>query len=204
MKIPGNQGYEDEAESLIHHYEQLSFEDAHQHVLDFIPQYPATIADIGAGTGRDAGYLADLGHRVVAVEPTRAFFEAAQKLHPSKSIIWVADHLPSLAKIITRAGSFDLVMISAVWMHLDQEERQLAMPIVASLLKTDAILMMSLRHGPVPKGRRMFEIPTDEMLDLAAQHGLEAIRHVDSDSISPQNQSNGVTWTHFIFRKTRR
>ncbi len=35
-------------------------------------------------------------------------------------------------------------------------------------------ILMSLRHGPVPPGRRMFDVSADETIALAAGHGLSA------------------------------
>ena len=29
-----------------------------------------------------------------------------------------------------------------------------------------------MRHGPVPPGRRMFDVPAAEVIDLGARHGL--------------------------------
>lgn len=63
-------------------------------------------------------------------------------------------------------------MLTAVWMHLDHKERQVAMPSVASLLASDGTLVLSLRHGPVPNGRRMFEVSAEETILLANQCGL--------------------------------
>lgn len=201
MKAASNQGYEEEAERLLVEYERLSFEEAHRHVLDYFPKYPVAILDIGSGTGRDAAYLAEQGHRIVAIEPTDALREGAQKLHVSPRIEWVDDGLPNLAKIMTRALSFDLILMAAVWMHLDRDERERAMPIVASLLKKGATLIMNIRHGPVPRGRRMFEISDDEMLTAAKESGLTAVHHVQRESILQRNRESGVTWSHFVFRK---
>ena len=203
MKTASNQGYEEEAERLLVEYERLSFEQAHKHVIGYFPQYPATILDIGSGTGRDAAYLADQNHQVVAVEPTDALREGGKKLHGSPHIKWIDDGLPNLAQIITRALSFDLVLMAAVWMHLDQDERERAMPIVASLLKKGGKLIMNIRHGPVPAGRRMFEIPDQEMLATAERSGLTALHQVQGESILQRNRESGVTWSHFVFQKDR-
>lgn len=46
---------------------------------------------------------------------------------------------------------------------------------VAPLLAPGALMTMLLRHGPVPAGRRMFDISSAETRDLAARHGLVAI-----------------------------
>lgn len=202
MKPFSNQGYEEEAPELLEHYERITFEDAHRHVLEFFPQSPAAIVDIGSGTGRDAAYLATQGHRIVAVEPTHALRNAAMGLHPSPLIEWINDGLPNLDKITNREAEFDLTLMAAVWMHLDQEEREKAMPIVASLMKTGGALIMNLRHGPVPKGRRMFEISDKEMLELAKEYQLHPVHQHNGESIMKRNQDAGVTWSHFVFQKT--
>ncbi|MEP2990273.1 MAG: class I SAM-dependent methyltransferase [Parasphingorhabdus sp.] len=202
MRSFSNQGYEEEAPALVEHYERIRFEDAHRHVLEFFPKNPAEIVDIGSGTGRDAAFLAAQGHHVVAVEPTNALRNAAMALHPSSHIEWIDDGLPNLGKIAKREAEFDLALMAAVWMHLDSEERNNAMPIVASLLKTGGVLIMNLRHGPVPKGRRMFEISDKEMLELAEEYQLHPVHQHNGESILKRNQDAGVTWSHFVFRKT--
>ena len=44
----------------------------------------------------------------------------AMALHPSPRIEWLNDSLPELATLRTRRETFDLVMLTAVWMHLDE------------------------------------------------------------------------------------
>src|SRR5215831_10544803 len=90
----GNEGYAEEADALTRQYESVRFEDVHGQVLHLLPTAASDVLDIGAGTGRDAGALAALGHRVVAVEPTAEFRDRAARLHPSPRIEWVSDHLP--------------------------------------------------------------------------------------------------------------
>jgi len=113
--VGGTEGYADEAESLIKPYESISFADVHRPVLHLIPERPCSVVDIGAGTGRDAAYLADLGHHVVAVEPTNPLRIAGIALHTSPSIEWLDDSLPDLALLRARRETFDLVMLTSVW-----------------------------------------------------------------------------------------
>ena len=47
-------------------------------------------------------------------------------------------------------------------MHLDEQQRKRAMPRVAGLVRQSGVMMLSLRHGPVPPGRRTFEVSADE------------------------------------------
>jgi hypothetical protein len=104
-----------------------------------------------------------------------------------------------LATVSRRGQRFRLVMLTAVWMHLDQEERQVAMPNVASLLAPDGTLIISLRHGPVPNGRRMFEVSAEETILLASSCALQHILNIRAPSVQLANRLAGVTWTHLAF-----
>ena len=139
-------------------------------------------------TVADAAWLAGLGHRVVAVEPTDGLRLPGMALHPSALITWVNDSLPHLVMTRKRGQKFDLVMITAVWMHLDELERQQAMPKVASLIRRGGVLIMSLRHGPSPPRRRMFEVSTAETIQLAQAHGLQSLLNVHTASAQPVNR----------------
>jgi SAM-dependent methyltransferase len=194
----GNEGYAEEAEALTRQYESVRFVDVHRHVLHLIPRAPSDVVDIGAGTGRDASALAAMGHRVVAVEPTAEFRARAARLHPSPRIEWVNDHLPPLPHLSRRGNRFDVVMVTAVWIHLDPEQRREAMPKVAALLRPGGLLALNLRHGPTPPGRRrLFETSADETSDLAASHGLRTIVRVDRQADFYGRTE--VTWTSLAF-----
>ncbi len=67
-------------------YDGLSSERIYQHVIDLFPNHSIKIADIGAGTGRDAAWLAAKGHDILAIEPVRELREAGQSLHPAANI----------------------------------------------------------------------------------------------------------------------
>ena len=54
---------------------QLEFERTKRIVLRFLPNSPATIADIGAGTGPYSFWLASLGYETHLVEPSRRLVE---------------------------------------------------------------------------------------------------------------------------------
>ncbi|HUN42644.1 MAG TPA: class I SAM-dependent methyltransferase [Acetobacteraceae bacterium] len=195
----GTEGYADEAETLVRQYESIAFADVHRAVLALMPSPPADVVDIGAGTGRDAAGLAALGYRVTAVEPTAALRRHAMALHDSPDIAWVDDSLPELSVLSARGETYDIVMLTAVWMHLDHEQRQRAMLRVAALVRPDGVMMLSLRHGPVPAGRRMFEVSPSETIGLAQHHGLQCIQHLPSqDSLLRRPD---VTWDRLAFAK---
>lgn len=193
--VQGTQGYSAEAPELLKIYERVRFEEAHLQVLALIPAAPCDVLDIGAGTGRDAAWFAARGDRVTAIEPTREMREGAMTLHPSPNIAWIDDHLPVLASV--RGRRFDLVWMSAVWMHFDAAERAAMMPVVAALVKPGGSLMISLRHGPVPEGRRMFEVRAEETAAHAAREGLSLVYAGLHESV----YAPGVDWSRLWFRR---
>ncbi|WP_233855956.1 class I SAM-dependent methyltransferase [Paraburkholderia sp. HD33-4] len=198
--VSGTEGYAEHAEALIERWRTLSFTDRHRPILDWIPQAPSRIVDIGAGIGTDAAALAALGHTVLAVEPVDALRNAAREMYPSARIEWLDDSLPDLALVIARRTAFDVVMLTAVWMHLDARQRERAMPRVASLLRDGGMLIMSLRHGPVPAGRRMFDVTPEETIRLASEQGLRLVSELRTSSVQQANRDSGVTWTRLVFR----
>jgi SAM-dependent methyltransferase len=202
-RVSGTEGYADEAEALFRRYEGIPAADAHRAVLHLIPAAPSRVLDIGSGTGRDAAWFAAMGHRVVAVEPTDEMRLPAMTLHPSPRIEWLNDSLPDLNGLLARGESFDLVMLTAVWMHFDETQRQGAMPKLASLVRTGGMMIMKIRHGPVPPGRRMFEIPAEETIALARMHGLHPILNKRVESSQEANRIAGVSWTSLAFAKAK-
>ncbi len=199
--IPGTQGYADEADRLIAQYEAIPFEHKYRAEIALLPEPPGNVLDVGAGTGVDAAWFAARGFRVTAAEPTRVFREAGGALHPSPSIAWIDDHLPDLRAVRALARSFDVILLTAVWMHLDAAERARAMPVVASLLGPDGLVLMALRHGPIPAGRRMFDVSADETNALAAAAGLRTILDVEAESAQAANRAAGITWTRLALRR---
>lgn len=171
-EIPSNAAYREKAQALAEQYEAVSFEDVHGDVLDLLPPPPARTLDIGAGTGRDAAALAARGYQVTAVEPTDEFRAIGQSLHENAAIGWIDDALPHLPTV---TGSFDLILISAVWMHLDVDERRQSMVRIAAMLRDGGVMVLSLRHGPIPPGRVMFDVTPAETVGLAAANGLQKL-----------------------------
>lgn len=199
-RLDGTQGYANEAENLLRLYESVSLADVHGGALDFVPRAPCRILDIGSGTGRDAAAFVRLGHHVVAVEPVDELRQGAQAAHPSPRIEWVDDGLPELAVVLGRGESFDVVLLTGVWFHLDEAQRRQAMPGVASLVKDGGVMLLSLRHGPVPPGRRMFDVTADETIGLAAAEGLQVVLNQQAPAAIQRREP--VTWTRLAFRKT--
>lgn len=187
--------YEQHAPRLVEQYESLSFQEVHASLLDMLPPPGATVLDVGAGSGRDAAWFAANGYDVVAVEPSEAMLAHARKLHPSSRIHWVSDSLPDLANVRRLGLSFDLILLSAVWMHIPPAARQRSLRKLATLLAPKGRIAISLRLGPPDAERAMYEVSLPELSNLAQQFGLRIVRTNDSQD---QLGRSEVSWTNVV------
>ncbi len=167
--------YDREARRLAEHYESMPFETVHGAAVEWVPD-SGLVLDIGAGSGRDAAWFARRGLTVIAVDPADGMREAAKARHDSPSIRWVDDRLPELKRVLRSRATFDLVWVSAVWMHLDQRERARAFRKVATLLRPGGRIVISLRHGPSRDERTMHIVQASELEGLARRHGLGVLK----------------------------
>jgi SAM-dependent methyltransferase len=190
-------GYSQSAQSLITQYESITFEQVHGPVLRFFPKAPARALDIGAGTGRDAAALARLGYAVTAVEPTSELRAWGEANHPA-SIRWLADMLPALDSVRALDERFDLVLLTAVWMHLDAGQQREAMHSLAGVLAPGGRISMTLRHGPVPEGRRMFDVSGDQVAALARAVGLTEVHQAPRQDMLLRAD---VNWTFLVLER---
>ena len=200
IRVSGTEGYGETAAERVKQYESIPFAHVHRHMMHLFPTMPSRVIDIGAGTGRDAVGFADLGHAVTAVEPTPELRAEAQRLHPHPAITWIDDSLPDLDRVHALGERYDLVMLTAVWMHLDQAQRERAMARVAPLMQPGGMMALSLRHGPVPAGRRMFEVSAQETCELAGRHGLTVIHESKGAAVL---SGPDVWWDRLAFRTQR-
>ncbi|MQY12631.1 hypothetical protein SRB5_27670 [Streptomyces sp. RB5] len=196
MHLASNAGYGAEADDLARRYEGRGAADLHAAELHLFPAEPCRVLEIGAGTGRDAAWLAGLGHTVTATEPTAEMLAHARRLHGDSGVVWLPAGLPELPGV---GGEFDFVLLSAVWMHLDAGERAAGMRRLAGLLAPGGRVFLTLRHGPVPEGRRMFDVSGDETVELGAVHGLDAVEN--STGHADYSGRPGVSWTRVLLAR---
>ena len=164
---------------------------------DLLPAAPALAADIGAGTGRDAAWLASRGMDVVAVEPSMGMREQAAHLHAEAKVRWLADSLPDLRELLRMGLSFDLILLSAVWMHVPLAERPRAFRKLVTLLKPGGMMAITLRVGPSEPERSMLPVSEEEIERLARDHGAFVIRRREQRD---QLGRDGVRWLQLVVR----
>lgn len=194
------QGYAAAAADLIVRFEEVSPARLYAPIADLLPSSASRVVDIGAGTGRDAAWLADMGHEVIAVEPVNELRQAGMALHKSQRIKWLNDQLPHLHDLRRQESCFDCVLLSAVWQHLDNDERCAAIRNLADLTASGGMLIMSLRHGPGASNRRVHEVSPEDTIAAALRTGLELIRERQAESMQASNRAAGVRWTWLAFR----
>jgi SAM-dependent methyltransferase len=163
--------YDARAETLADRYDGISPEQVHGWLTDLLPSQPATILDVGAGSGRDAAWLAYKGHDVVAIEPSHRLQTLARERHDSPRIQWVSDSLPGLKRTFRTGLAFDVILVSAVWMHVAPSDRARAFRKLITLLKPGGVLAITLRHGSAEAERRFHPVSAAEIKSLARDHG---------------------------------
>jgi 2-polyprenyl-3-methyl-5-hydroxy-6-metoxy-1,4-benzoquinol methylase len=203
MNLDVHEGYRKNAEQLIRRFEAISSADVLAPMCFFLGNPPGRVADIGAGTGRDASWLASRGFDVVAVEPVEEFRIAGMRLHPSERIEWIDDSLPHLRALEAPGQEFNVVLLVAVWQHIAPEHRPAAMRRLKTLVRSSGRLIMSIRHGPGAPSRPCFEASDAATVRLASDCGFELLEHRSSGSVKKTNRDAGVTWTWLVLGVAR-
>ena len=189
--------YDANIEDVSRRYESVAAETVHGWLVDLLPAASALVLDVGAGTGRDAAWLVSRGLEVVAVEPSAAMHAEGQRLHPAPAIRWMADALPGLDKVVRLGLSFDLILLSAVWMHVAPTDRARAFRKLIMLLKPGGRMAISLRHGPAEPERGIYEVSQAEVETLTPAHGAFIERVTNGKD---ELGRGAVTWTQIAIR----
>ena len=184
--------YSTNAKALTEQYNSVSFESVHKDWLNEIPK-EGIVLDVGAGSGRDARYLAAKGLSVVAVEPALNIRELAQTYQVNNPIHWLSDTLPELSEVYKLQTKFDLILLSAVWMHIAPSLRERAFRKLSSLLKPNGKLVISLRHGQCQDERTMYAVSADELAQYASQFGL-TYKLLSPDQAPDKLGRSDVSW----------
>lgn len=189
--------YDAHAEPLADRYESVAPERVHGWLKDLLPSQPATILDVGAGSGRDAAWLAGRGHAVVAVEPSSKFRTIARERHDDPAIQWVADSLPGLERTFRTGLAFDFILVSAVWMHVAPSDRCRAFRKLITLLKPGGCLAITLRSGPAEGERTFHPVSAEEIRSLARDHGAFVEPELTADDCFGRGE---IRWTQLAVR----
>ncbi len=188
--------YNENTPTLFDQYQSLSFDKVHQSWLSKVTlsNYQSAL-DIGAGSGRDALALSETGLCVTAIEPAKILMNKGIELTGDK-VCWKNDVLPELSTLSSE--TFDLILISAVWMHLTIEQQSQSLKRLSTLLNDNGVLIISLRHGEFNDGRKAFDVDGTRLINEANIHNL-MLFHADNDT--DQLNRPGVFWETVAFTR---
>lgn len=185
-----------EARDAAARYEAVDAGRVNRWLLNLLPNAKACILDVGSGSGRDAAWLAALGHYVVAIEPDPALRRENERHHPDGTYQLLTDSLPSLAATGRTGLSFDFILLNAVWMFVAPGQRERAFRKLVTLLKPGGAIALTLR-GPVDVGRGMHTVSVDEIEHLARRHGAYVDHTENAPDLLGRRQ---VRWTRVVVR----
>ena len=189
--------YTQQAECFFDQYQSVRFADVHRRWLGHLPAQPGFAMDVGAGSGRDACALADMGWDVLAVEPSSGLHRLGELASAGKNVQWLDDALPELGKVRAMGYRFNLILVSAVWMHLKPADRERAFRILTELMAPGGLLVITLRHGPDDLQRNFHAVNSQELEVLARNRALVT---VDVSAESDIFNRPGVSWQAMVFR----
>lgn len=189
--------YNQNASSLAEQYNSTTFENVHASWQAFWPNAGDRVLDVGAGSGRDAKWMMEQGCEVIALEPAVSLLELG-KVKTGDLVTWLDDALPALEKTTNLGLRFDLIIVSAVWMHLATSHRERAFRKLSNLLAPNGRLVISLRYGEFTDGRKAYPVSVQELEKLAKNSAL-MVRHVsESDD---QLKRDDVHWQTVVTSK---
>lgn len=189
--------YDEHSTAQSELYEAVDPSQLRAWLIDLLPEAPALLLDVGAGSGRDAAWLASLGHDVVAVEPSAAMRTEAMERHRDANVWWLDDSLPGLSDTLKQGLAFDVILLCAVWQHVAPTDRARAMRKLISLLRPGGMLAITLRHGPADSERGMHPVSLAEVERLARGYGGSVALTVP---MADQQGRTDIIWTGVAIR----
>lgn len=111
-------------------------------------------------------------------------------------VTWKSDTLPELPSI--NENTYDVILISAVWMHLTKEQQSQSLKRLSTLLNDNGILVITLRHGEFNDGRKAFDVNAARLIEEAKAFHL-TVFYTDNDT--DQLNRPDVCWETVVFTR---
>lgn len=163
-----------------------------------------TVLDVGCGSGRDISKLASLGFEVYGVDASKNLIREANRRHPELEGHIVFGALPGGLPFDEQ--TFDLVICSAVLMHIQPENLPLAMEALAARVGKGGYLLVSVSsnregldsHGRDKNERIFFDHDEKTLSELLQDRGLNLVdRTTSPDSLGRDD----IIWLTQVFLK---
>lgn len=188
--------YTTNAQRLSQQYDSLAPEQVHAGWLANLPAaQPSSnqALELGAGSGRDAAWLASIGWDVLAVEPSSGLRDIGCKSTADKHVKWLDDTLPQLASIPeSYDSSFRLILASAMWMHLTPDEQVLACERLQQLAADDTLIVITWRNQASERERVFHAVDAAQF--EKAFNSVSRKSSVTITESSDEGGRDGVVW----------
>lgn len=188
--------YAENADELAKQYNSLAATKVHQVWRKYWPSVGDNVLDIGAGSGRDSLWFTRLGCHVVACEPCKELLVLGSA-HTGKEVVWLDDRLPDLRQLSKLNTKFDVILVSAVWMHIPSNLRKKALNALVNHLKNSGVIVISLRHGLFNDGRESYSVSVEELTEQASDFNLALVDVFNGEDIQHRQ---GVRWQTVVLR----
>lgn len=153
--------------------------------------------DIACGSGRDAKWLAQKGFHVIACDGAPEMIKLAEEKQAHERVNYLVDLMPKLENVRATGQKFDVITISAAWMHLDKVERKQMFGTLCDIANEGALAYISLRQGPSPADRPMFSVTVEELEELAEKEG-KILKN--AGTAEDKQNRDGVSWSYVTLR----
>ncbi|MFD0532108.1 methyltransferase domain-containing protein [Kitasatospora arboriphila] len=194
--VPGAAGYAEAADALAVQYEEVTFEQVHHEVLHLVPGRPGGCSTWAPGRGATPPPWRPAATACSRSNRRRPSAATGGACIPAPGSTGPTTACPSWPPPGT-AERFDAVFATAVWMHLDAAERSHALARIAGLLAPGGRFFLQLRHGPVPAGRRMFEVSAADTVTAGRTHGLRPLHCSERPDLHGRD---GVRWSSLVLQ----
>jgi 2-polyprenyl-3-methyl-5-hydroxy-6-metoxy-1,4-benzoquinol methylase len=153
--------------------------------------------DVACGSGRDALFLARKGFKVTAFDGSENMIKAAKEQCSHPGITYLQDVMPEIEKVKARGLFYDVILLSAAIMHLKEKEQKTLIDNLAGLCKAGGLIYMSVRQGPSPEGRDMYDVDIPKIKKMACDKGL-GFEYIGD--LSDKQGRAPVTWKYIALR----
>lgn len=190
--------YTSQAEKLAGQYATVTTTSVLPGIDTAIPRLRAL--DVFCGSGRDAHWLATQGYHVDAMDGAHGMLQQAQKDNAHPNVTYFHDLGPEFANTRQRGNKYDFILMSAGWMHIAPERRAEALGNLLSVAKPNCTFILSLRHGPAPADRPMFEVSVKELQQLAALNLVHAEQMLMPGAKDDKLGRSNVWWEQVMLK----
>lgn len=193
--MPNIDFYNQNAETLFDTYESIDPATLFSEISQYIPRN-GNCLDIGCGSGRDAHWLETLGNDVTAIDPAEELIKLAQAKHETR-INWIVSRLPSLENF-NPTTKFDLILASAVWMHIPINFRRPSLLKIKNLLSDDGYIVLTIKNQSTEHIRTFYQTSWRRLKKDFTESGLEiCYKSTSKDSLNRK----GINWLKIVLRK---